>query len=753
MRGSLVGPRVLLRRLREAMAEPGDAQKRLDRIVVLIAANMVAEVCSIYVMRGDVDLELAATEGLNPEAVHRTRLKVGEGLVGQIAAKAESLSLIDAQAHPAYAYRPETGEEIYQSFLGVPILRGGHTLGVLVVQNRARRDYSEEEVEALQTTAMVLAELIAASDVTASGPGHERGARRPNRQLHGISLGEGVGLGHAVLHEPRVIVSNLIAEDVSVELSRLNEAIGNLRAWTDQVLLRGDVARTGEHRDVLEAYRMFAYDRGWANRMREAVGTGLTAEAAVERVQNDNRARMIRQTDPYMRERLHDLDDLSNRLLRTLAGHMSTAAGQDLPDDAIVIARNMGPAELLDYDAAKLRGLVLEEGGPGSHVAIVARAIGIAAVGQIAEILDDVETGDAIIVDGDAGEIHLRPAPDVHDAYVDKVRFHAEQQARYRSERDLPATSLDGQDVTLLMNAGLLVDLPHLDEAGAAGIGLYRTELQFMVAAQFPRIEEQRQVYASVIKAANGKPVVFRSLDVGGDKVLPYLRHSHEENPALGWRAIRMALDRPGLFRPQIRALLRAAAGQELRVMFPMITAVEEFDEARALVDKELAFLAAHDHEPPAEVKLGAMIEVPAILWDLEALLERVDFASIGSNDLLQFLWASDRGNARMAERYDPLSQPILRVFRDIAARANAAGTPLTLCGEMAGRPAEAMVLLGLGIRSISMAPPSIGPVKAMLRKLDIGKLQDDVLGDLNNNPVNLRQAVEKFAAKHNIPI
>ncbi len=753
MRGALVGPRVLLRRLREAMAEPGDAQKRLDRIVVLIAANMVAEVCSVYVMRGNVDLELAATEGLNPEAVHLTRLKVGEGLVGQIAAKAESLSLLDAQAHPAYAYRPETGEEIYQSFLGVPILRGGHTLGVLVVQNRARRDYSEEEVEALQTTAMVLAELIAANDVTVSEPGQERESRRPNRQLHGLVLGEGIGLGNAVFHEPRVIVSNLIAEDVSVELSRLNEAIGNLRAWTDQVLLRGDVARTGEHRDVLEAYRMFAYDRGWANRMREAVGTGLTAEAAVERVQNDNRARMIRQTDPYMRERLHDLDDLSNRLHRVLAGHMATAAGADLPDDAIVIARNMGPAELLDYDTDKLRGLVLEEGGPGSHVAIVARAIGIAAVGQISEILDDVEPGDPIIVDGDAGEIHLRPAPDVREAYLDKVQFHAEQQARYRSERDLPATSLDGQDVTLLVNAGLLVDLPQLDEAGAEGIGLYRTELQFMVAAQFPRIEEQRQVYASVIEAAKGKPVVFRSLDVGGDKVLPYLRHSHEENPALGWRAIRMALDRPGLFRPQIRALLRAVAGQELRVMFPMITEVGEFDSAKALVNKELDFLAAHGHTPPKSVQLGAMIEVPAILWDLEALLERVDFVSIGSNDLLQFLWASDRGNARMAERYDPLSPPILRIFRDIAVRADAAGVPLTLCGEMAGRPAEAMVLLGLGIHSISMAPPSIGPVKAMLRKLDIGRLQEEVLGDLNSDPGNLRQVVEKFAAKYKIPI
>ncbi len=752
MRGNLIGPRVLLRRLREAMAGAGDAQKKLDSIVVLIASNMVAEVCSIYVMRDNVDLELVATEGLNPDAVHETRLKVGEGLVGQIAAAAESLSLSDAQSHPAFAYRPETGEEIYHSFLGVPILRGGHTLGVLVVQNRARRDYSEEEVEALQTTAMVLAEMIAASDVVAPVAEANRSRQRSIRQLHGTVLGEGLGLGHAVLHEPRVIVSNLIAEDASIELSRLNEGIGNLRAWTDQVLLRREVARTGEHRDVLEAYRMFAYDRGWANRMREAVGTGLTAEAAVERVQNDNRARMMRLTDPYMRERLHDLDDLSNRLLRLLSGHVVTAAGEDLPDDAIVIARNMGPAELLDYDSEKLRGLILEESGPGSHVAIVARAIGIAAVGQVAGILDDVEPGDAIIVDGEAGDVHLRPGADVELAYADKVRFRAEQQARYRAERDLPATTLDGQDITLLMNAGLLVDLPHLDEAGAAGIGLYRTELQFMVAARFPRMEEQCQAYSSILNAAHGMPVVFRSLDVGGDKILPYLRHAHEENPALGWRAIRMALDRPGLFRTQIRALLHAARGQELRVMFPMITEVAEFDQAKDLVNRELRFLAEHGHQGPSDIKLGTMIEVPAILWDLEALFERVDFASIGSNDLLQFFWASDRGNARMSDRYDPLSLPVLRMLRDIQVRADTAGTPLTLCGEMAGRPVEAMALLGLGINSISMAPPSIGPVKEMLRKLDIGQLQE-MMGDLSDSGKSLRQPLEDFAKAYNIPI
>jgi phosphotransferase system enzyme I (PtsP) len=556
-----------------------------------------------------------------------------------------------------------------------------------------------------------------------------------------------------VLHEPKIVVTDLIAEDTQLESYRLNAAIGELRTWANNTLVSGDIARAGDHRDVLEAYRMLAHDRGWAQRMREAVNTGLTAEAAVERVQSDTRARTMRQTDPFLRERLHDFDDLSNRLLRTLSGHTLTAAAGELPKDAVLVARNMGPAELLDYDRERLRGLILEEGGRNSHVAIVARALEIATVGQVVGLIEAVEAGDPLVVDGESGEVHIRPPAAVEAAYADKVRFRAKRQAQYAALRDTPAVSKDGQAFDLMINAGLIVELPHLVDTGAAGIGLYRTEFQFLVAATFPRIGEQEKVYGAVIKAAGDKPVVFRTLDVGGDKVMPFLRHTHEENPALGWRAIRMALDRPALLRTQLRALLRAAAGRELRLMFPMITEVSEFDRAKQLLEREQRHLERHGHAGPARIKLGAMIEVPALLWQLDELMERVDFVSVGSNDLLQFLWACDRSNARVSGRFDALSPAVLRALREIVDRAAAHGKPVALCGELAGRPLEAMALIGIGFRSISMSPASIGPVKAMILGLDVGVLEEHVKSLLKTNIPSLRPALSDFAGARNVPI
>lgn len=743
---SLGAPRVLLRRLREIMAKPESAQARLDKIVVQIAANMVSEVCSVYVGRRDQSLELFATEGLNPEAVHKTHLKRGEGLVGLIVEQAEPLNLPEAQDHPAFSYRPETGEEIYHSFLGVPILRGGHALGVLTVQNRAQRHYSEEEVEALQTTAMVLAELIASGELAAIGEVAAQAPLDGTRRIACQSLSEGVALGHAVLHEPRVVVTKLIAEDTGRERARLGRSIEQLRTTIDDMLARVDMARAGEHRDVLEAYRMFAHDRGWIRRIEEAVSTGLTAEAAVERVQNDTRARMLRQTDPFLRERLHDIDDLSNRLLRLLAGRTMTAANEDLPDDAILIARTMGPAELLDYDRRRLRGLVLEESGTSSHVAIVARALDIAAVGQATGIVERVDTGDAVVVDAEAGEVYVRPTPDMADAYADKVQFRAKRQAQYGKLRDTPAITTDGVEIELQINSGLLVDLPHLEESGASGIGLFRTELQFMISSTFPRLDQQTETYKAILDAAADRPVVFRSLDIGGDKVLPYIRHAQEENPALGWRAIRMALDRPGLLRTQVRALMRAAAGRELRLMLPMISEVSEYEAARDVIEKELAHLRQHGREEPERILIGAMIEVPALLWQLDQLLPRVDFASVGSNDLFQFLFAADRSNRRVADRFDVLSHPVLRVLRDVVVAAEQAGTPLTLCGEMAGRPLEAMALIGLGFRSISMAPASVGPVKAMILSVDAAELADEIGALIEAEGADIRGALTSYA-------
>jgi phosphotransferase system enzyme I (PtsP) len=748
MRGALGGPRVLLRRLREVMAEPVSAQERLDKIVVLIAANMVAEVCSVYVLRVDGTLELYATEGLNPGAVHLTVIGQNEGLVGLVAREADAINLSDAQSHPAFSYRPETGEEIYHSFLGVPVLRAGNTLGVLVVQNRAHRTYSEEEIEALQTTAMVLAEMIASGELSAlAKPGQEPAVRRPLR-LAGVGLSEAIALGHVVLHEPRVVIKNFIADDVQKEVLRLDAAIETLRSDLDTMLGRGDVSDSGEHRDVLEAYRMFAYDRGWVRRLREAVMTGITAEAAVERVESDTRARMMRQTDPYLRERLHDLDDLANRLLRQLIGQDHAPTKEQMPENAILVARNMGPAALLDYDRSRLRGLVLEEGGPTSHVTIVARALGIAAVGQIENATGLVDPGDAIIVDGISGEVQVRPPPEVEAAYVEKVRFRARRQAQYRALRDKPCITKDGQEITLLLNAGLLVDLPYIEETGASGIGLFRTELQFMVAAAFPRTSEQLRLYRSVLDSAGQRPVTFRTLDVGGDKVLPYMRVVEEENPALGWRAIRLGLDRPGLLRSQIRALLRAASGRALKVMFPMVSAIDEFDRAKELVERELTHLRRHGHVLPDRIEVGAMLEVPALLYQLDEILERVDFLSVGSNDLVQFLYAADRGNNWVAERFDPISVPVLRALHQVIEKGREHGKPITLCGEMASKPIGALALVALGYRALSLSPAAVGPIKSMLLELDTGRARDLVLEMIHNRAkkVSARERLATFA-------
>ena len=754
MRGPIGGPRLLLRRLREVMAEPISPQDRLDKIVVHIAANMVAEVCSVYVLRADGRLELFATEGLNREAVHLTTMRKGEGLVGLIAETAEPLALADAQHHPSFSYRPETGEEIYSSFLGVPVLRGGITLGVLVVQNRVRRLYSEEEIEALQTTAMLLAEMVASGELQAIGLLDTEMALHRPLALKGAPIAEGVGLGHVVLHEPRVIVKQIVAEDVNAETERLEAAIDAVRLSIDRLIEKGDVG-PGEHREVLEAFRMFAYDRGWIRRLREALATGLTAEAAVERVQSDARAKLQRQTDPYMRERLHDLDDLANRLLYQLAGRSFVTAHEDLPDNAIIVARTMGPAALLDYDRTKLRGLVLEDAGASSHVAIVARALGIATVGEVANIVAVVEPGDALIVDGTSGDVHLRPPQDIENAYAEKARLRARRQEQYHKLRDKPAVTKDGTAIELHMNAGLLVDLPHVAETGAASIGLFRTELQFMIVSQFPSMRQQQAFYKAAFDAVPGKPITFRTLDIGSDKVLPYMTKVEEENPALGWRAIRIGLDRPALLRMQLRALLRAGAGREVRIMFPMIATVSEFAAARELAEREVAHLKRHDHRLPSDLKLGVMVEVPALLWQLDEICARADFLSVGTNDLIQYMFAADRDNKRVAGRFDSLSPAVLRALKIVVDKAQKTGTPLTLCGEMGGKPIEALVLLAIGFRSLSMSPASIGPVKAMILATDLEATTGFVnrLIEARDGAHSLRDELHRFAKANRIPV
>ncbi|NBB82861.1 MAG: phosphoenolpyruvate--protein phosphotransferase [Alphaproteobacteria bacterium] len=746
--------RRLLARLRDVMAGTGSPQARLDKIVRLIAAEMVAEVCSCYLIRPGEVLELFATVGLNPEAVHRTRLRVGEGLVGAVAVGAQAIALADAPSHPSFAYRPETGEDPFQSFLGVPILRQGKVRGVLTIQNQRRRTYPEEEVETLQTIAMVVAELAVGGEMGGKGElaSPEAGASMPAR-LVGQSLNPGLAQGLAVLHRPQVTIRQMVAEDVDHELSRFQTGLETMRSSLDQLLARTAQSGIADTRDILETYRMFAEDRGWLGRIAEAIRTGLTAEAAIQRVRNDMSARMAHLTDPYIRERLYDFEDLANRLLLHLSGKTSAAASGTLPEDCVLIARSIGPAELLDYEEARLRALVLEEGSQASHVAIVAKALDIPVIGRCAGIMALADPLDPVIVDADNGQIFVRPAEDVQEVFNRNLVLRGERRRAFAETSRLPAVTRDGIAVSIQLNAGLLVDLPHLKETAADGIGLYRTEIPFMVRAEYPDVRAQTELYARVMAQAEGKPVVFRTLDVGGDKRLPYFGEIEQENPALGWRAIRIGLDRPAMLRQQLRALIRAAAGRPLSVMFPMIADVVEFERARALLDMELA-RATDDGSagPPARVSVGVMVEVPSLIWQLPAILERVDFLSVGTNDLLQYLFACDRGNPRLANRYDTLSPAFLAALARLAGAADRAGVPITVCGEMAGRPIEAMALLGLGFRRLSMSPAGVGPVKAMIRCVTLEGLAEYMTQLIGTPTYSLRSNLRNYAQDHGIP-
>ncbi|HLS68820.1 MAG TPA: phosphoenolpyruvate--protein phosphotransferase [Kiloniellales bacterium] len=750
--GSWGGSRRLLRQLRDLMQSGGQWQDRLDAVVGLIGDAMVAEVCSLYVMRAGEVLELFATRGLRREAVHRTRLRLGEGIIGDIASTGRPLALQDAQRHPNFAYRPETGEEIYHSMLGVPLLRDRRVIGVLAVQNKTRRTYGEDEVEALETVSMVLAEMISAAGLIGEEEGRHRDslASLPAR-LSAVTLNEGIGMGAAVLHERDIVIRQVLAEDIDLELGRLEAAITEMHEALAELLERHDLGGDGEHTEVLETYRMFAEDRGWTGRLREAIRSGLTAEAAVQLVLTDMRQRMGRARDPYIRERYADLEDLANRLQRHLAGGPATE--DDLPEDMVLVARSLGPAELLDYDPRRLRAVALEDGSPTSHVAIIARALGIPMIGRCRELLARVQPGDFMIIDGGSGQALLRPRQSVRQNFADAIALRNRRQAAQAALRTLPADTRDGENIALLANAGLLADLEQLDDFGAQGIGLYRTEVPFMVRESFPDVAEQIDIYSRVLDLAGERPVTFRTLDIGGDKALPYWNEQLDENPALGWRAIRIGLDRPAMLRQQLRALLIAGAGRHLRVMFPMVSEVNELLQARALLDLELERHLQRGGAAPARLEVGVMLEVPALIWQLPVLFPRVDFVSIGSNDLFQFLFAIDRGNPRLARRYDVLCPPLLSLLRFLAEEARRHRVPLSLCGEMAGHPLEALALLGCGIKSLSMPPGNVGAIRVMVRSLELAPLKEYVtyLSGLANS--SIRGHLRAYALDHEIAL
>jgi phosphotransferase system, enzyme I, PtsP len=752
---SATSAREILTGLHNVMAARSGAQAKLNRVVKIIAEAMSSEVCSIYLLR-DGALELFATLGLNQKAVHVTKLALGEGLVGTIAEDVAVLNLDEASRHPEFAYRPETGEELFHSFAGVPIVRRERAIGVLCVQHADPRAYDDLEIEALQTVAMVLSELIAGAglvdETTASSLAlRDSGSLR----LAGLRLVTGMARGQAVYHQPRILIEHTVAEDTEAERHRVYSAFRKMREQIDQMTNLAEFGGGGEHQEILETYKMFAYDEGWSRRINEAIDSGLTAEAAIERVRQRTAMRMRQIDDPLLQERMHDLDDLANRLLRIVSGKLGTAAQTGLPHDAILIARNLGPAELLEYDRRKLKGVILEEGSLTAHVTIVARAMGVPMIGRIRDVRRRILEGDAVLLDGGEGAALVRPTPAMEEAFDARLLVSQKRRAEYAALRNEPPVTKDGERITLMVNAGLRDDVAALDMTGADGIGLFRTEFQFLVSATLPRREGQLRLYRSVLDAAGDKPVIFRTVDIGGDKMLPYIKADdvRDENPAMGWRALRLALERDGLMKVQARALLEAAAGRELNVMFPMISEPWEFDEAKALVESQRRWLAERKKPLPIQVRYGAMLEVPALAELLDLLLPRIDFLSIGTNDLTQFLFAADRANPKLAERYDWLSPAILRFLRRIVREAHAHEVPLGICGEMGGRTLEAMALIGIGIRRLSITPVAVGPIKAMIRSLDRKAARAELDRLLEHPPTNLRAELGSWAEKNGVAI
>ncbi|MGQ0558699.1 MAG: phosphoenolpyruvate--protein phosphotransferase [Sphingosinicella sp.] len=752
---SAASAREILTGLHDVMASRASAQAKLNKVVKIIAEAMKSEVCSIYLLRDGL-LELFATVGLNQQAVHVTKLAMGEGLVGTIAREVAVLNLDEAANHPEFAYRPETGEELYHSFAGVPIVRKERAIGVLAVQHAEPRAYDDIEIEALQTVAMVLSELIANAGLAdraaaAAAESRDSGMER----LVGQKLVVGMARGFAVFHQPRVLIEHTVAEDIEAERHRVYAAFGRMREQIDAMMTHADFGTAGEHQEVLETYKMFAYDEGWSRRINEAIDSGLTAEAAIERVRQRMQMRMREIQDPLLQDRMHDLDDLSNRLLRIVSGQLGTAAQASLPQDAILVARNLGPAELLEYDRRRLKGVILEEGSLTAHVIIVARAMGVPVIGRIRDVRQKLNEGDPVLLDGSEGVALVRPTPAIARAFDARLEATQKRRAEYAAVKDLPAETKDGVRVTVMVNAGLRADVAALGMTGADGIGLFRTEFQFLVSATMPRREAQQRLYRSVLEAAAGKPVIFRTLDVGGDKQLPYLHApaNGEENPAMGWRALRLALDRDTLMKAQARALLEAAAGRELDIMFPMVSEPWEFDEAKALVEAQRGWLKANKKPLPKRIHYGAMLEVPALAETLDLLLPKIDFMSIGTNDLTQFLFAADRANPQLAERYDWLSPAILRYLKRAVRAADQARVPVAVCGEMGGRTLEAMALIGIGVRRLSITPIAVGPIKAMIRSLDhkaATRLLDKLLKE---PPKNIRQALADWAGKRKVTL
>lgn len=737
----------LLRRLREVMAGADlSPQEKLSQIVTLIAYDMKADTCAVYIQRGGAELELFAACGLNQGAVRRTFIRTGKGVVGDVVEKARPLVLSDIRSHKRFYLDPKIGEDKLNAFLGTPLARGGRVFGALVLQNQEKRLYTHDEVEILQTVAMVLSEMMIAGNLI--NPNELKLSSSdgdiPSTHLRGVSLNHGMAKGRAVLHQPIVSIKRLVCEDSGRELNRLFEAVAQLRLSLKSLFSQHTLENNDESQEILETYQLFAQDRGWLNRIQKAIESGLTAEAAIQKTLTSLRFRISQTKDSYFRDRLWDFEDLTNRLLKLLVGNDNHEKSFQ-SEGIIVVARSMGPAELLDYSKAGIKGLLLEEGLHTAHVSIIARALKIPVISRLPDILTKIEHGDLILLDSDRANVTIQPSEEELEKFDVRVRKLEKRKAQNSLLRKLPCVSLDKVNISLSLNAGSPVDLEALKENTLDGVGLYRSEIPFMMEACFPDVKVQERIYRDIFQKVGETVITFRTLDIGGDKLLPYMRKPEEGNPILGWRAIRIGLDRPILLKHQIRALLTACEGKSFNLMFPMIASAKEYYKAKKLFDREVDRALKKGLSVP-KIQVGAMVEVPSFAWEIDTILPELDFISVGSNDLFQFFYAVDRTNISLVDRYDCLSIPFLTFLRRLVTQAKQHKTKISLCGEMAGNPIESLALLGIGFRSLSVASYHADSIKQMIRSLNLGEMTSFIEDLLKKKADSIRPYLHHYA-------
>lgn len=742
----------ILKQLRQIMDGKESVTDKLSKILKTITSKIKADAAACYVVVDDNYLELFSSIGFNQDSSHRLRVRYNEGLIGEIAENKRPLMVNNIWVYPKFVSKPELEEKDFKSFIGVPIIQWNRTIGVLTLYNANEVEYSEMDLELLETIAMVLAEIVVSAEMSEYKKSliKSRGIAAKDK-IKGVSLNKGYGIGAAVLHRRRQSVTNIFAEDKEKELRRLEMAHHKMNEDLDAKFTSTKLG-IGEHLDILDAYRMFAKDKGWYSKIATNINSGLAAEAAVERAYEDMWNRLSASSDNYLKERLHDLRDVADRLQSYLSGDFNDAPKADAKD-IIIVAQTMGPAELMDYDYGKIRGLIIEEGTPTMHVAIVAKALNIPVLAKIKGILSEIKNGQLVAVDGNEGFVYINPSPQVEERFRKQIIEKELLHKKFSALQKLPAKTLDGVDVSLYINVGLPFDFDYIETTNCDGVGLYRTEIPFMASEAMPNVEQQVAYYQDLIDRCGNKKVVFRSLDVGSDKLLPYWAYAGEANPAIGWRSIRITLDRRAILRKQVKAFLIAAAGKELNIMFPMISDLAEFEDAKETVMIELEKEKNNGQPVPKKVNVGMMIEVPSVIFQLDTILPKVDFVSVGTNDLAQFIFACDRGNPKLSERYDVLSAPFLTVMKTIIDKANQHGVYCSVCGEMASNPIEAMVLVGLGYRNLSCNGASFGRVKSMIRSINLGDIIDYVESLLSSTKDTLRPQLIAYAYDHGIEI